>query len=139
MREAMLIFHFLGLTMGLGTSFGYMFLGIAASKMQKEEALKFTLQSFSLSKMGTIGLVLLVFSGGYLITPFWASLSERPLFIAKLTLLAILIILIILLNIASQKAKKGDFEKQLIRIKTLGRFSMLTAIGIVILAVLNFR
>jgi len=40
MREAMLIIHFLGLAMGLGTSFAIMFLGIAGSKMDKEEGKK---------------------------------------------------------------------------------------------------
>ena len=40
MRETMLVIHFLGLAMGLGTSFGYMFLGMAASKMPKEEGLE---------------------------------------------------------------------------------------------------
>ena len=138
MRETMLVIHFLGLAMGLGTSFGYMFLGMAASKMPKEEGLKFTLQSFGLSKMGTIGIILLVLSGGYLMTPYWASLPDRPLLIAKLSLVVILIVLIMLLNIASKKAKNGDLE-QLKKIKVMGQFSMLTAIAIVVLAVLNFR
>ncbi len=138
MREFMLIIHLLGLTMGLGTSFGYMFLGMAASKMPQEEALKFTLQSFSLSKMGTIGIILLVLSGGYLMTPYWASLPDRPLLIAKLSLVLILIVLIIILTIASQKAKKGDIG-QLKKIKAMGPISLLTAIAIVVLAVLNFR
>lgn len=37
MREAMLIVHFLGLAMGLGTSFAFMFLGMVSDKMEKEE------------------------------------------------------------------------------------------------------
>lgn len=135
----MLIIHLLGLTMGLGTSFGYMFLGIAASKMPKEEALKFSMQTFSLSKMGTIGIILLVLSGGYLITPYLPSIGDMPFLIAKLSLVAVLIVLIILLNIASKKAKAGDTEKQLKKIRAMGQFSMLTAISIVILAVLNFH
>ncbi len=139
MREAMLIIHFLGLTMGLGTSFGYMFLGMAASKMPKDEAMKFSLQSFVLSKMGTIGLILLVLSGGYLMTPYWATLTERPFLMIKLALVAVLIVLIIALNMTMSKAKKGDFITHLKKIQLLGRISMLTAITIVILAVLNFR
>ena len=135
----MLIIHFLGLSMGLGTSFGFLFLGIAASKMHKDEALKFTLQTFGLSKMGTIGIILLVLSGGYLMTPYWASLADRPLLMAKLTFVVVLIILIILLNIASKKARAGDFEKQMRKIRMMGQISLLTGIAIVILAVLNFR
>lgn len=135
----MLIIHFLGLSMGLGTSFGFMFLGIAGSKLEKEEAKKFTVQTFVLSKMGHIGIILLILSGGYLMTPYWASLMDRPLLIAKLALVILLVVLIIMLNSAAQKAKKGDFERQMKKTETLGKISMLTAISIVVLAVLNFR
>ena len=135
----MLIVHFLGLAMGMGTSIGFMFMGIAASKMPKEEGLKFTLQSFSLSKMGTIGIILLVLSGGYLMTPYWASLSERPLLIVKLILVVLLIIFIIIINIMAGKAKAGDAENQLKKIRGMGQISLLIGITIVVLAVLNFQ
>ena len=139
MREIMLVIHLLGLSMGLGTSFGFMFLGIAASKMDKEEAQKFTLNTFALSKMGTIGIILLVISGGYMITPYLKVLGTMPFLIVKLILVLILIALIILLNRSSKKAKAGDFKNQLKRIQMLGRFSLLTAILIVIMAVLSFH
>jgi uncharacterized membrane protein len=116
-----------------------MFLGIAASKLPKEEAMKFTKQSFSLSKMGTIGIILLVLSGGYLITPYWTSLADYPLFMAKLVLVVILIVFIILLNIAAGKVKSGDEKSQLKKIQVMGQISLLTGIAILILAVLNFR
>ena len=139
MREVILIIHFLGLAMGMGTSIGFMFMGIAASKMPKEEGLKFTLQSFSLSKMGTIGIILLVLSGGYLMTPYWASLAERPLLIAKLILVVLLIVMIIIINIKAGKARAGDAENQLKKIRAMGQVSLLMGITIVILAVLNFQ
>ena len=139
MREVMLIIHFLGLAMGMGTSIGFMFMGIAASKMPKEEGLKFTLQSFSLSKMGTIGIILLVLSGGYLMTPYWASLADRPLLIAKLILVVLLIVMIIIINIMAGKAKAGDAENLLKKIRGMGQVSLLMGITIVVLAVLNFR
>ncbi len=41
MREVMLIIHFIGLSMGLGTSIGFMILGNVASKLAKEDAKKF--------------------------------------------------------------------------------------------------
>jgi len=54
MRTAMLMIHLLGLAMGVGTSFAFMFLGIAESKMEKEERMKFALNSFALSRMGDV-------------------------------------------------------------------------------------
>ena len=41
MREVMLILHFIGLTMGLGTGFAHAFLGTIAAKMPAEEATRF--------------------------------------------------------------------------------------------------
>ncbi|HMQ60916.1 MAG TPA: hypothetical protein PKE06_09620 [Flavilitoribacter sp.] len=139
MREVMLTVHFTGLAMGLGTSLGFMFLGIAASKMGKEEGLKFTLNSFALSRMGQIGLVLLVLSGGYLMTPYWKNLGNMPLMIAKLTLVLVLGALIGIISAAGRKARQGDAETHLKKVPTLGRFSLLTALAIVVLAVLIFR
>ena len=135
----MLIVHFIGLAMGLGTSIGFMFLGIAASKMKKEEAQKFGLNTFALSKMGQIGLVLLVISGMYLMTPFWKTLPEMPLLITKLVLVLVLIVLITVMAFAMKKAKKGDLEVQQKTIPTLGRIAMLTVLIILILAVFIFH
>ena len=75
MRDIMLFIHFIGLAMRLGTSFAHIFLNIATSKMTKEEATKFHIHSFALSKMGHIGLALLIISGLYLMTPYWNFLA----------------------------------------------------------------
>ena len=56
MKEILLIMHFIGLIMGLGTGFAFMFLGIAASKLEKLEARKMAINNFALITMGHIGL-----------------------------------------------------------------------------------
>ena len=139
MRELMLIIHFLGLAMGLGTSFGYMFLGMAASKMEKEKAREFSINSLALSKMGYIGITLLIITGFYLITPYWSMLTDFPFLIVKLGLVLVLVVLIILLSTAAKKAKQGDFERQTKKIQILGKLSLLTAVIIVVMAVLTFH
>ena len=131
--------HFVGLAMGIGTSFGYLFLGIAGAKMEKGEALNFMMNTFSLSKMGTIGITLLVLSGGFLITPYIKHLGSYPFLIAKLSLVAILIALIIYLNITVGKAKKGNPEVHLKKIRKLGPVSLLIGLSIIVCAVLNFH
>ena len=135
----MLIIHFIGLAMGLGTSIGFMILGIASSKLPPEEALSFRLNSFALSKMGHIGLVLLFISGGYLMTPYWSVLGEYPLLITKLILFLVLGGLIGMISSMVKKAKKGEPEIYLRKIQPLGKISLLVALTIVILAVLNFH
>lgn len=139
MREVMLIIHFIGLGMGLGTGIGFIFLGKAASKLEKAEAGKFMLNAFSLAKMGQTGLVLLVISGLYLMTPFWKTLPANHTLITKLVLVVILIALIVANSIAMNKAKNGDLLNQRNKIQTLGRISLAVVLIIIILAVSTFH
>lgn len=101
----MLIIHFIGLAMGIGTSFAFMFLGITSSKIENKERIKFSLNTFALSKMGHIGLTLLIISGVYLIIPYWGNLTENPLLILKLILVLILDALIGIIPSTAKKAK----------------------------------
>ncbi|MCO5251696.1 MAG: hypothetical protein M9949_09795 [Candidatus Kapabacteria bacterium] len=139
MRDVMLIVHFIGLAMGIGTSFAFMFLGIASAKMEKSEALKFSINSLALSRMGHIGLALLIVSGGYLMTPYWSVLSTMPLLMAKLGFVLVLILLIVILSMYAKKAKKGDAETYLNKIEPLGKISLLVGLTIIVLAVYVFH
>ena len=139
MREVMLIVHFLGLAMGLGSSFAFMFLGIAGSKMEKNEGQKFTLNTFAISRMGHIGLALLILSGGYLMTPYWVVLGSQPILIAKLLLVLVLVFTVSLISVYAKRAKKGETEANLRKIAMLGKVSLLSTIAIVTLAVLIFH
>src|SRR6187551_1999586 len=98
MREIMLVLHFIGLTMGMGTGFAHAFLGIATSKMSADEATKFRMHTLVLSKMGHAGIGLLVVSGLYLITPYWEILPSSPLLILKLTLVIVLLVILTLIS-----------------------------------------
>lgn len=138
-QEIMLILHFLGLAMGIGTSFAFMFLGIAASKMDKEEAHKFTLNTFTIAKMGHIGLTLSIITGLHLMTPYWRALPDMPLLLTKLILVVVLGAIIGILSATAKKAQKGDTEKHLKKIETLGKLSMLTGLAILTLAVFSFH
>jgi len=139
MQDIMLIFHFIGLAMGLGTSLGFMFLGMAGSKMEKEEQLKFMLNTLALGRMGHIGLTLLVISGLVLMTPYWSILPSSPLLIAKLTLVLVLGALIGIISSKGKKAQRGNAEENLKKIQPLGKMALLTGVAIVVLAVLSFH
>ncbi len=139
MREIMLILHFIGLAMGLGTSFAHIFLGIAASKAEPTEARKLHLHAFALNRMGHIGLALLILTGGYLMTPYWGTLMSTPTLMAKLLLVLVLAALVGMLSAKARKAAQGDAEAHLRKIPPLGRLSMLVALIIVVLAVYTFH
>lgn len=140
MRDTMLIIHFIGIAMFIGTGFAFMFLEIANSKTkEKEEALRFTLKTFALSKMGHIGLALLLLSGFYLMNPYWSNLTYIPLLLAKLILVAVLAIVIGIIASLAKKAKKGNAEMHLKKLEIFSKISFILGIAIVILAVLAFH
>jgi uncharacterized membrane protein len=138
MRDVMLIFHMIGLAMGIGTSFAFLFIGIASAKMEENEARKFRVNSFSLIRMGHIGLGLLILSGGYLMTPHWKTLTDTPILMAKLLLVVALIVFIGFLTTIAGQIKKGN-AKNAAKMPMLGRLSLLTGLTIIVLAVLNFH
>jgi len=139
MHEILLIIHFIGLAMGLGTSFAFMFLGIASAKMEKSEATKFTLSTFALAKMGHIGMTLLVVSGLFLITPYWQTLLSTPLLIVKLCLVILLGGLLGMIAKTVKNAQIGNPEIHFKKLMTLGRIAMVTSLTIVVLAVFIFH
>lgn len=139
MREVMLVLHFIGLAMGLGTGFAHAFLASATAKMNTDESTRFRLHSLVLSKMGNIGLLLLLISGFYMITPYWKVLPSSPLLIVKLLLVLILIIFIGMISIAGKKAKAGDAERQFRKLQVLGKLTLIVAVAIVAVAVSFFK
>jgi uncharacterized membrane protein len=139
MREIMLILHFIGLALGLGTSFAHAFFDPLISKMEKEEATKFRLQVMILSKMGYAGITLLIVSGIYLILPYWSTLPDNPLLIIKLILVFILCILILFIGRGTQKARQGNTAEHLNKIEPLGKLTLIISVIIIILAVSIFH
>ena len=139
MRETMIILHLIGLAMGLGTSFAHAFLGNTLSKLEPTEAAKFRTHSKGLSQMGTIGTVLLLVSGVYLLIPFWPVITTLPLLILKLVLFVILIILIFLINHGARNNYQNQDARNLNRIELMGKLAMIIGVAIVILAVNVFN
>lgn len=135
----MLMLHFIGLAMGLGTSFTHAFLGKTISKMDRNDAKKFRVQIKALSQMGYAGTVLLLVSGIYLLVPYWQSLTSLPLLILKLFLFVILVVLILLINKSATKNYKNDTDNNLNRIELKGKFALIISILIIFLAVKVFH
>ncbi len=138
MYEAMKITHFIGLAMGVGTSFAFMFIGIAASKMPPEEGSKFYKNALAISKMGHIGLTLLVLSGLYLIRNLWGTIGDSPLLLTKLILVVVLGGLIGMISSRAKKAVKENDDAKLQSLAPFGKLALLTGLAIIVLAVLQF-
>ena len=140
MKDVVLILHFIGLAMGLGTSFAIMFLSISAKKMEESEAVKFMTKATVLIRMGHTGLGVLFLSGGYLIGNYASTILSNHLLLTKLVLFVVLGALLGIIGSNAKKAQNADDPKPyLTKIGSLGKAAMLTNIAIVILAVLVFH
>lgn len=140
MRDVMLITHFIGLAMGLGTSFAFMFIGMATNKMESSSGQTFMVNGVkAISNMGHIGLGLLFISGGYLMTPYWSQLTSTPTLLIKLILFLVLGALVGILSSTGKKAAKGNAEVHLKKMRTLGPIALITGLAMVALAVMTFH
>jgi uncharacterized membrane protein len=135
----MLILHFIGLAMALGTGFANLFLGIAASRLEPAERGKFMSNTLILMRMGHTGLALLLLSGFYLIAPFWKTLGEMPLLMAKLCFVALLVIMVSIVTVLASKARQQNNPAMLMKLKPFGMLNFFIGITIVVLAVLSFH
>lgn len=139
MRDAMLFTHFLGLILGMGSGFASLFIGISNKNLTKEEAPKFMLRLRALGYMGLSGIILLIVSGGYLATPYWSNLKSMPLFIAKLSLVVVLLFIGVTMDQYWRKAIKNGGGPDLMVIPKLGRLAFPVGILILLFAVLQFH
>jgi hypothetical protein len=139
MHDLILIIHFIGLAMALGTGFANLFLATVAAKLEPTERGSFMSKTMVLVRMGQIGLGLLLLSGFYLITPYWSVLSEMPILISKLILVGLLVIMVTLVSLMARKAKKENNPAMLAKLKPYGMMNFFLGITIVVLAVLSFH
>ena len=139
MREFLLIIHFIGLSMGLGTGFAHLFLGMASEKMPKDQSLDFLLKIQAVNKMGRLGTLFLLVSGVGLIIPIYDILLDTPLLILKLSCVLFLVILLEVLKGYCKKALNGEAEEYLAKMKKVGKITLPLSIVIVVLAVLVFH
>jgi hypothetical protein len=139
MKDVMLIIHFLGLILGMGAGVTNFFVGMTNRDMPKEERPKFFLRLRVSGYLGLAGIILLILSGGYLMTPYWATLTSMPTLMAKLVLVLVLLILILIMDQKWRGAVKNNGGPDLMALPKLGRFALPIGILIIILAVLTFH
>lgn len=139
MRDAMLFVHIIGLVMGVGTSFAFLFLGMSLKNKSKEEANKLMMNFLPLNLMGKIGLTLLLISGGYLMTPYWKVMGHLPFLIAKLSLVVVLFVCVGFLEVYTKKVKQNNGGEYLDKLSKIGRLTFPISILIILFAILTFH
>jgi uncharacterized membrane protein len=142
MYETLLILHFIGLALGLGTSFAMFTLNLATKDLDPAERGKFMQRASALSRNGSLGLLLLILSGlGIVLYRGFGNVMAwgGGAFHAKLTLVLILCGLVGYMQVTLKKARKTNDPRLMAKLPLLGRIGMLLTISIVVLAVVAFK
>ena len=141
MHKLLLITHFIGLSLGLGTSFAMFTLGLAARDMTPADRGAFMRRAMVIAKNGSIGLLLLILSGVWLV--FSQGAAEvmawgGGMFHVKLTLVVILMGTFGYMQVLIRKAQGSDGAAAMARLPLVSRIMLLLSIAIVVTAVLAF-
>lgn len=140
--DVMLFLHFIGLALGVGTSFAMLTLGLATRDLSGEERGKFMLRAIALGKNGSVGLSMLLVSGigimlhrGVAATFTWGG----PAFHAKLTLVVLLLGCLGYSQVLIRRVKRAGGGPALATLPKVGRVMLLLGVGTVACAVLAFH
>jgi len=142
MQDTLLVIHFLGLALGVGTSFAMARLGMATAKLPPPERGEIMKYGMSLSKNGSLGLLLLILSGvGMLFTRGVSSVfaSGGMAFHIKLTLVLILAGLLGYSQTMIKRIREKQDAAAAATMAKLGPVMLVIGVGIVVCAVLAFH
>jgi uncharacterized membrane protein len=138
----LLMTHFIGLALGVGASFALFTLRGASAELAPAERTAFSLRALSVSKNGSVGLLLLLVSGlgmFFLRGPGAVLAAGGPPFHAKLTLVVILCGLVGYSQVLGKRAREASGGPALSKLKTVGTAISLVGVAIIIAAVLAFQ
>jgi len=143
MYDLLLMIHFIGLAMGVGTSFAMMTLGRVAQSLEPAERATFFGRVGGLAKNGSIGLALLIASGIGMLFDRGVSVMFKiggGAFHAKLALVVILSGCLGYSQVLRKRMREGkDPARAAATLPKLGQFMLLLGVSIVISAVAAFH
>jgi len=96
MKEIMLIIHFLGLVMTLGSVGSFLLIRKNSSQVNGYEYTRDLGIIKKFLKYAYIGIGVMILSGGYLMTPYWATFGAHPMIHVKMTLVVLWLLALIM-------------------------------------------
>lgn len=135
----MLIFHFLGLVISLGSMMTFLVMRRSCSKVSSTESDYLLHNVRRFLRMSHIGLGIMLITGGYLMTPYWSVLAQMPLLHIKFTIFFLWYGTLIALSIYTKKAFKSQIKLCDPRIGFLSLISVVFGVLAVIMAVSQFQ
>jgi uncharacterized membrane protein len=142
MQDFFLVIHFIGLALGVGTSFAMMRLGMATKDLPVAERAQFFRTAMSVSKNGSLGLAFLIGSGLCMLFTRGVGTvfaSGGMAFHIKLTLVLVLAGFVGFSQVLVKRFREKQDMAVLPKLAKVGQVMLLTGLGIIITAVLAFH
>ena len=142
MRDIYLISHFIGLALGVGSNFFLLAMRLSTKSLSIEEQNKLMEKVRPATKLGSIGLLLIIISGLALLLPQWSNgliLKKDGLFHTKLTLVFILVLLFGFLQILQKRVLSSGTIKTHNKLRSITLMMALLNTAIIIIAVYIFH
>jgi hypothetical protein len=138
-NKILLMFHFVGLAMGLAVPFANIAMAAVMSKAAPPERAILGRFPLAVSKVGKIGLTLLWVTGVTMVFTRWAGFSAMLwTFYVKLTAVVLLTIVVGYASMLEMRVKKGD-QAAVLRIQKAGKVAFALALVAIVFAVLTFN
>lgn len=139
MRISMLILHFLGLALSMGSMITFLVMRRSCSKVTSSESEHLLNNTKSVLKLSHIGLGIMFITGGALMTPYWSALAQMPLLHIKFTIFVLWYATLIALSVYIRKARRSELKLCNPRIGFLSYISILFGLLAISMAVLQFQ
>jgi len=142
MLDFLLILHFIGLALGVGTGFAMLTLGLSTADMAPADRGAFMRRASVITRNGAIGLTLLILSGVGLVMARGVQMVMAwggPMFHVKLTLVAIMIGVFGYLQVLLRQSRSADGAAAAARIPIVSRVMLVLGVSVVVFAVLAFH
>jgi uncharacterized membrane protein len=139
---AILFLHFIGLALGLGTSFAMLTLGAASRELAPEDRMKFMMRVSALRKNGSYGLALLILSGLAMFImrgPAAVFAYAGGAFHLKLTLVVILCGFFGYMQVLTKKIREAGGGPLMAKVPTISMIMLGLSVAIVASAVAAFK
>lgn len=140
MYTLMLFLHFIGLALGVGTSFAMLAIGLSMRNIPPAERGLFFQRASVITKNGSIGLSLLVLSGlGMLALRPGLFTAAGGVFHAKLAVVVVLLAAVGYMQVLMRRARREGGGPAAALLPKISRVGLLLSVVIVALAVIAFH
>jgi len=134
--------HFIGLVLGVGTSFAMLTLGLATKDLEAAERTRFMLRAAVLGKNGSVGFLLLILTGVAMLIlrgPLEVMRWGGPAFHAKLTFVVIMMGVFGYLQVVLKKVRIAGGGPMMAKLPKLSAAMLLLGLATMVSAVLAFK